>query len=495
MAIGLLSSGCTALLGLDDKEYRDGAGEAGGGGGGGAGGAGDCSARAPADGSPGQTLWATTISTTAPSSLGGVTVDACGRIWLAGSFTETLTIPGCMPLMSKSFSPEPFLARLRPDGTCADAQAYPGTVTVVVRGIAPVGDGVVLVGRFRGELSITEPALLAPGSEDAFVVHVPLKEPPFGWSFGGGRVESAVDVALDTDGAVVVAGTYTMGFTLGGWPLPEIGLSDIMLFKVDATGAIPWAHGFGSPGDDRITGVAISPLTRRIGITGQLGGQVMHPLLNVGAQDTSLFAAVLGPDAMDGELAIADSSTGLSEGLDVAFDSSGAGLLIGGKFANNFNLPSLPSELTTLGGSDDGLLLRVEQGAATTFGQLGQLVMSGAGNDSISAIAADQDAGASVFAAGRCEHESLFMGANTCPEGHGIFIAKVPEGVAPSPTPEDFWVKTYGDGLDDAASAIALDRMTGEVVVGGTFEGNVDFGNGIMLSNNMASIFILKLHR
>ena len=105
------------------------------------------------------------------------------------------------------------------------------------------------------------------------------------------------------------------------------------------------------------------------------------------------------------------------------------------------------------------------------------------------AIAVAVDASRNLIVAGYFEGTLDFGGGVLTSAGaNDIFVAKFGSDGA------HLWSKRFGDGSDQAASAVAVDA-SGNVIVTGVFRGTVDFGGGGLTSAGVEDIFVAKFGR
>ncbi|WP_437276909.1 hypothetical protein WME90_37510 [Sorangium sp. So ce375] len=141
-----------------------------------------------------------------------------------------------------------------------------GSLAVLDSAATPDGD-VILVGSFRGEVSLGSSTLTTAASKDAFIVKVDGETGSPLWSFQLGDPEyttattslEAKAVAVDPGGNIVVGGRFT-GFTDAGFdksigPSPS-GAGAFML-KLSSTGERDWTVGLRGEGNAWVTDIDV----------------------------------------------------------------------------------------------------------------------------------------------------------------------------------------------------------------------------------------------
>jgi len=114
----------------------------------------------------------------------------------------------------------------------------------------------VLLGQFEHLTLKTGPSrpnsnsLIAKGSCDIFVANFdPAGRLLWRKQFGGARGQYGGDLAVDRDGNIIIAGSFTGDFSLGGSLLVNSGRTDIFLAKLSPDGKHLWSRRFGGLGD------------------------------------------------------------------------------------------------------------------------------------------------------------------------------------------------------------------------------------------------------
>lgn len=76
-------------------------------------------------------------------------------------------------------------------------------------------------------------------------------------SFGDASIDTIRAAALQSDGGLVVAGSFEGALDFGGGALVSGGAEDVFVAKLDAMGNEAWAHQYGGTGTQEATGVAV----------------------------------------------------------------------------------------------------------------------------------------------------------------------------------------------------------------------------------------------
>jgi hypothetical protein len=363
------------------------------------------------------------------------------------------------------------------------------------------------------------------------------------WADRAGDVadQTALGVAVDALGNVIIAGSFHGTIDWGGGPLVSAGGSDIFLVKLDSAGKHVWSKRFGDAADQSAAAVAVGA-TGDVWITGAVIGTVdfgggastsADPLadaylahfaptgvnlyaqrfaapsaqrgtaLAIGSSGDLFFGGVfdgtmdLGcgslASAGSGDLFVArldsagvcavskrfgDAST--QELLTIATDASN-NVLLGGRFKGtvNFGGAALTMPTTTFGGFAAKLDPAFAHVFSTSFGAttLAQ---------EVTGIAADPSG--NVFVGGSFSG-TLTAGPTTLTSaGLGdLFVTRLdPAGTA-------VWAVRAGDATDQVGAVHLAADPAGNVLVGGTLQGTIDFGGGQLTSVGGDDAFLAKL--
>jgi hypothetical protein len=279
--------------------------------------------------------------------------------------------------------------------------------------------------------------------------------------FGGAEVAS---VTTDLADNLYVTGSFTGTVDFGGGPLTSAGATDIFVASYTGEGAHRWSQAFGGTGDDGGAGIALG---NAVLIAGHFTGTVSFggaTLVSTGGTDIlelevdantgeALVARRWGTSNDDAAYAIAYVQNLLA--ITGAFGAGnldfGAGTIAGSAVATGF--------VAAFDAGGDNLWARRVDGTAPPFTSAGR------------AVAVDQMS--NVVVAGE------FSGTGNFPVGVDAvgtdgFVTSYTSGVLS-------WARTFSGPDDDIANAVAVDA-TGNIVVGGSYQGSVDFGAGTIPS-------------
>jgi hypothetical protein len=228
----------------------------------------------------------------------GVAADSDGSVIITGEHNGTIDFGGG-PMTADPGQLRVFLAKLDEDGAHTWSRSFGGGNVQYVRGgvTTDVAHSVVLTGYFFGTIDFGAGPLTSIGQADVFVIKLD-QSGELVWSkrFGSASGEGSQGLATDASNNIVVVGSSGGAVDFGGGPLPNSGEGDIFVAKLDADGNHVWSRSFGDAADQSALDVATDPQGCVIvnGIfrgTLDLGGT---PLVNAGDDDT--YVVKLGID-------------------------------------------------------------------------------------------------------------------------------------------------------------------------------------------------------
>lgn len=325
-----------------------------------------------------------------------------------------------------------------------------------------------------------------------------VKAQDFVWARQAGGISNDVGygVAVDNSGNVHIVGYFqgTVDFDPGPatFNLTSLGLYDIFIKKLDASGNLIWAKQLGGTGYDLGLSIAIDNLGN-VYTTGYFSNTVdfdpgagTFNLTSTGGID--VFISKLdssGNFIWAKHIEGTENKMGYSLAIDISGNVYTAGYFQGTVIVD----PSIGNvNLTSAGGADIFICKFNSSGNFEWVKQIG-----GTGNDFGFSLALDVSG--NIYTAGVFEGTVDFdpsVGTNnlTSSGGRDAFISKL------DVSGNFIWAKNFGGMNDDQARSIAIDA-SGNVYTTGHFEGTADFdpsvGTYSLTSEGDQDIFIHKL--
>ncbi|HUS68850.1 MAG TPA: SBBP repeat-containing protein [Kofleriaceae bacterium] len=194
--------------------------------------------------------WSTHLGGTDAESGRHIAVDARGNVYVTGIFRDKVDFGDGTVLTADG--PDGFVAAIGPDGKTRWARRMGGKGDDIADTIAVDPQGNVVVGgSFSYELEIGDGKMTSKGADDLFVVKLdPAGKRLWGKRLGGGDVDAAEGVAIDAKGNIAVIGSYSQEIEVGSEKLIGEGDTDILLTMLDPDGKVLWARSWSSMGPD-----------------------------------------------------------------------------------------------------------------------------------------------------------------------------------------------------------------------------------------------------
>jgi hypothetical protein len=267
-----------------------------------------------------------------------------------------------------------WLAKLAADGTLLSQRCYGGTLNDASGGIEPTPDGgFILVG---GSRSVDGDLTANAGSTDYWVLKIDA-DFDIQWqrSYGGSSAESAVAVALTSDGGYMINGSSSSD---DGDVSGAFGLEDFWVVKLDELGNIQWQRPCG--GSDLDLGSTITELSDGSfmagGLTYSQNGDVGAPL---GSADVwSIRLSALGQPVDERTYGGSDTDSG----TDMITASDGALVYTGTSSSSD-------GDLTSNQGGTDAWLFRIDNTGDIEW----STTLGGSASDAFLAFKATDDLG------------------------------------------------------------------------------------------------------
>jgi hypothetical protein len=354
-----------------------------------------------------------------------------------------------------------------------------------VTGVATDSAGNVYVsGYFGGTIDFGGAPLQSKGGADAFVARLDTKgKQVWSRSFATPADEVATAVAVTADGGVIVAGYFTADLTIGNTLLPNNGLSDAFVTRLDAaTGDVDWAIKRGYAGNQRPAAIAVTA-TNGILVAGAFSGFLDCPggacgfggVESAGGMDA--FLMELGPDGTESARR-AFGGPGDDFARAVVVDGAGHAL-VAGDFVGS---TSVGGKVLIASAGDD----RDAFVATFALGDLAPVDAFQLGDGATQTATAAAWTGGALVLAGTTEGVVTFeLGAVGQKGSAQGFVARLGDSAA------TFWARAFSAQTIEVAAVAAGggDR----VALTGTFGGSLDFGTGVLTDAGGTNAFLLQL--
>lgn len=321
---------------------------------------------------------------------------------------------------------------------------------------------IFVVGEFRLSADLGGGALNSAGFIDAFVA----KYAPDGthlWSkrLGSNINEAAQAVVADSAGNVYVAGAFESSVDFGGGPITAMGSRDVFVVKYSPTGAHIWSKRLGGISDEAVQHLEFDP-TGALLLVGQFTGiGDFGSGMVTSAGNTDVFVTKLD---LAGNAVWAQRFGGLAaeNGRGVAVDKAG-NVVLTGSFNGSATFGG--AALVSAGGQDAFVVKLDAAGAHVWSKRFGEF-----GTDA--GVGAAFDSAGNVLLTGTFTSKIDF-GLGPIAGGNDSWVAKLtPQGVP-------VWGIRCGGSLTTTVQDIAVDKLD-QVLIGGGFSGNADFGGGFL---------------
>ncbi len=412
-----------------------------------------------------ETVWSQIFGDPSSQYVRSVAYDAQGNLFAVGSFSGTLNFGGD-PLISSGN--DVFVAKFDLQGNHLWSHRYGDAAQQSAQGMAVDLEGnVVVVGRFAGVMNVEQTVLTAVQGDDVFV----LKFDPNGnkvWArqFGDAGVQQqASSVAVDqTTGEIVLTGSFDGALDFDGKKVSTSGEADVFLAKLSNDGTGVWAKRFGDTQSQYGIRLALDPLGNIL-LAGQFAGTIDLGAGNVftnGSGDVFLArfdTAGASSWAKRLEVVAVAQPTGLVS------DSAGNVIVA---VETNTNID--PGGGTVVVSAYDTVLAKYSSGGIYQW----QKQLGGAGDEYGPSLAADTN---NRIVLSFYSNGPLNLGGGALSPGGGLDIivsALEPDG-------ELRWAKRYG-AVGDQTSPIVAVGPKGQIAIGCTATGSIDFGTGNLMS-------------
>lgn len=368
-------------------------------------------------------LWAARVSG-APVYMGGIAVDGTGDVIVAGYFQNGTAVFGSHTLTATDRSL--FVAKLSSGGIWQWAvSSAAGSTTANAVALAPNGD-IVLTGELLSSTATVGSSVLTTNGDVDLLVARLTSGGTWLWALNAGGVQAdfGTDIAVDAAGNLVVASLYYSTVRFGPDTLAYADLEDFAIAKLTGTGTWLWGRSVSttatddahlavdSNGDILVVGSFRDTLTL---------GPFVLPFFHTG----SIYSeAYVGKLSGAGTWLWATRSTGIGSKLctDVALDAADNIVVIGGYNNNSVLGPFTLSPRVNAPGAVDIFVAKL-----TSTGTW-QWVLDAGDIEYDAAIAVAVDANDNIVVTGGFLSERLPFGNVTLTQQHRastVFVARI----------------------------------------------------------------------
>ncbi len=299
-----------------------------------------------------------------------------------------------------------------------------------------------------------------------------------GWAvrLGGNAAESGRAVALDAKGDIYLAGLFRGQVDFGAGARYTARRADGFLARLGPDGAVRWARQLGGANDDIADALALDPQGNAV-VAGSFSEELTvgdGSLKSEGADD--VFVASFDPE---GRRRWAKRMGGVDvDGADgLAVDGRG-GIAVIGVYAGYVVLA--PGHELVGEGQSDILLTMLEPDGSIRWVK----GWSSSGPDEGRAVGFD--ASGNLYALVEFSRAIDFGGGPLESVGNrDLALVKL------DPTGKHLWSRRFGSNLDELGVSLAV-NPAGSVIITGSFDDTLDFGDGPMRTAGRSDVFIAK---
>lgn len=418
-----------------------------------------------------------------------IVVDGEGRVIVAGVFHGDVEVGDELLMSSGADQPvrDAFVLALDAGGELLWMYSITGSQAKYVDDLAvDSSDDVYVVGSFTGALAGL--GCVSKGGNDVYLLKIDGERGTPMWSdcYGGTGQDLSRAVTIDVNGDVWAAYTFSSEATFGGENVNTAGGDDIAISRYSPGGTHQTTVRYGNDSGDSIEDLAALPDGDIIAVgsvTGTVffgGGQTVDSrgnrdavVLRLAPSGDVRWARGWGGEGRDEFTGVVVTAGGdIVVGGGVGGPSTGT--LGGDGFVNGDLNPDLALARYE---SDTGDAVWTTVLPTNVIARMKGLALDGAGNP----IAVGEFYGATDLGGGD-------VGGG---EGNRPFVAEYD-----GETGAHHWSRTFGEGINiGVAAAAAYEPDAETLVVGGGFQGTIDFGAGELSSTgeSMFDTFLVRL--
>ncbi|MFT3700173.1 MAG: hypothetical protein QM831_43910 [Kofleriaceae bacterium] len=343
-----------------------------------------------------------------------------------------------------------------------------GTQSDGAYGVAADSDGnLIVVGTFQGSFAVGTTTLTSAGASDIFVAKLMVSDGSVAWikTFGSSNDEKANHVALDGSNNIYIAGRYAGTLSFGADSITSAGSFDGFVLSLDPTGGYRWAKSLGGQFTDTTSSIAVQGSTV-VAVGSYAGSMTINNQTLTNAGQLQAYIVGFGTDGSAG-IVKAEGGSGTSAATKVALASDGT-IVIGGNFSGgaDFGAGTVTSQ------SVDTFLATYSPTGAYLFAK----ALGGTSNDGDGTLAVSPTG--YILYTGNYAGSVSFGGASPIDAGSGGLVA-----VSYSLAGAYRWAELFAGSANNQAVATDVTiNSSGDAVLAGYFCGTVGFGS-LMVSS------------
>jgi hypothetical protein len=385
--------------------------------------------------------WARSAGSSMDDDVQGLTVDAQGNVYMAGTFSDSLWL-GATKLTSNGGS-DGFVAKYNAGGTLQWARGFGGSGSDSAFGVAVDNNGDVYVtGGFSNTIAIGVVNLVSSGDQDLLLAKYDADgAPQWGQRGGGSGRDQGRDIAIDNSGNIYLIGSFSGSAIFGASPLNSAGASDILIARYTQAGGVTWVQRGGGAGIDEGNGIAVNSagepfITGRYRVSADFGGSTLN-----GPAGDNIFVARYNT-AGTSQWARSAGGSGDDEAFDIAIDGDDD-CYITGVISSTVNFGTT---VTASVGGRDFFLTKYSGGGTLRWVRRG----GGAGDDRTTGLAIDGED--NIYLTGYFSNTIDVANLTLAPTGTGsdAFVIKY------SMNGETNWVHRGGGARAEESRTIAI---------------------------------------
>jgi Beta-propeller repeat len=209
--------------------------------------------------STGAFLWAKAFGNNLAQNGFDIAFAPNGDVVFTGSFTGTINFGG--GALTSAGATDLFVARLDPAGAYIWGQRFGDAGAQAGKGVTVDSQGnVIVTGDIAGKVDFGGGELTSAGATDVLLLKLdPAGAHVYSKLFGNASAQNAAAVAVDAVGNMVIAGSAAGKVDFGGGMLTSLGGTDIFVAKLTAGGVHLWSKLYGAAGNQDARDIAVDP--------------------------------------------------------------------------------------------------------------------------------------------------------------------------------------------------------------------------------------------